>query len=111
MRMDEQRKDESCDCINSLVLSGAFKSGIGLVVPFLDMSLAAHPHEFLFLTASNRLIKDPSVSTAEYTTYPTPALGGRVVPRRAKRPSVTPRGIGYEGCDLRFVFHGLFPLV
>ena len=111
--MDEQRRDESCICIDSLVLSGAetWESGIGFVFPFIIVCLTAHPHEFLLLATSNRLIDSSSVSTAEYAIYPTPALCGCIAPRRTKRLSASPWGIGYEGCDLRFVFQGLFPFI
>lgn len=114
VRMDEQRLDESCICIDDLVQScrrDTWESGVRLVFPLIIVCLTAHPHEFLFFATSNRLVMGSSVNTAKYAVYPTTALCCCFVPRRTERLSAPPWGIGYEGCDLRFIFQGLFPLV
>lgn len=107
--MDEQ-KDEM-RTVSVLIVAETWESGVWFVFPFIIVCLTAHPHEFLFLATSNRLVERLSISTTEYAVYPTPARCVCIVPRRTKRLSAPPWGIGYEGCDLRFIFQGLFPLI
>ena len=112
VRMDEQRLDESCICIDNLVqCRETWESGVRFVFPLIIVCLTAHPHEFLFFAASDRLVVGSSVNTAKHAVYPTAALCCCFVPRRTERLSAPPWGIGYEGSDLRFIFQGLFALV
>jgi hypothetical protein len=84
---------------------------IVLVFQFIAVFWAAHPREFLFLTFCNRFIHSSGVNSAEHAVQPSPALSNCILSLWAKRLPAPPRGIGYEGRDLRLIFQCFFALV
>jgi len=113
--MGEQRYDEKSNHMTIIyrLQQSNLSSLIMLVFLYIAAYWTAHPREFLFLTIiCNRFVQDSGVSSAKHTVQPIPALSNRIPSTLwTERLPAPPRGIGYEGRDLRLIFQCFFALV
>jgi len=105
-RMGEQRYDERSN--HMTIIYRLQQSNMSSLIMLVFLSIAAcwtaHPREFLFLIICNRFVPNPRGRSAKHTVQPSPALSNRIPSTLWAEGLPAPRGIGYEGRDLRLIF-------